>query len=177
LSELDNNEIEEPAPEYQDNTTHAKRTNSGTKPRTQRNIQQKKAVADQRLQSAQKPATKQTLPVNRSPEHAAAKKNEQEQSDAADEHARRIPEIPKFNLAEQILAEQRRISAVRRKGPGRASQIHAANSAEAAGASITESASAELPVEEIISEIVARDIEQMLHYEPASVPKDTWRSD
>jgi len=32
-------------------------------------------------------------------------------------------EIPKFDLAEQILAEQRKITAIRRKGPGKAQRL------------------------------------------------------
>ena len=40
-----------------------------------------------------------------------------------DDIVRKVNEIPKFDLAEQILAEQRKITAIRRKAPGRKPKV------------------------------------------------------
>ena len=70
-------------------------------------------------------------------------------------------EIPKFNLAEQIMAEQRKITAIRRKGPDKmAKPPQKQHPAESIGRHVMP-----MPVlsgpEQIISEIVARDIEEL----------------
>ena len=78
-------------------------------------------------------------------------------------------EIPKFDLAEQIMAEQRKVAATRRKGPGRKANTAEAGSPKpqvkgpksgfclpASGLSV-----APREAEHIIAEIVARDIRQL----------------
>lgn len=84
-------------------------------------------------------------------------------------------EIPKFNLAEQILAEQRKVAAIRRKGPGKKAKIPKQQpkaepepvlqedrkmAAQSTGYTINPP-----PIlseqEQIIAEIVARDIEKL----------------
>lgn len=70
-------------------------------------------------------------------------------------------EIPKFDLAEQIMAEHRKITAIRRKGPGKKAKppkkLHPAES-------ITRNVKPRPIVSEpgqIIADIVARDIEKL----------------
>jgi len=69
--------------------------------------------------------------------------------------------IPKFDLAEQILAEQRKNSSVKRKGPAnkvdpeqRRPRLHPAGHAMQAHIEA-------LGQEQVIAEIVARDIERL----------------
>ena len=70
-------------------------------------------------------------------------------------------EIPKFNLAEQIMAEQRKITAVRRKGPGKmAKPPQKQHPAESIGRNVIPRPIVSGPGQ-IISEIVARDIEEL----------------
>ncbi len=58
-------------------------------------------------------------------------------------------EIPSFDLAEEIMAEQRKITAIRRKAPGKKTD------------NIEQPTSALSEQEKIIAEIVARDIERL----------------
>jgi hypothetical protein len=72
-------------------------------------------------------------------------------------------EIPKYDLAENILAEQRRVAARRRRAPSQAEDEPPVMS-ELNGSSVSEP---ELPSEDlpelqrIVAEIVARDIERL----------------
>ena len=79
-------------------------------------------------------------------------------------------EIPRFDLAEKIMAEQRRITAVRRKGPGQTDegQDKEAESVCDAKKQVPPALSAE---EQIIAEIVARDIERLCKGHISSVSK------
>jgi len=73
-----------------------------------------------------------------------------------------ICEIPKFDLAEDIMAEQRRITAIKRKAP--AKRVEAVSTPSAAGSVDSTGLSqwSQPPVrEQIIAEIVARDIEKL----------------
>ena len=79
-------------------------------------------------------------------------------------------EIPQFDLAEQILAEQRKLSAVKRKGPRKRAKAPVPKTIKQAARQI------ELPMipseqEEIIAEIVARDIENLLAENTSSSEK------
>ncbi len=67
-------------------------------------------------------------------------------------------EIPRFDLAEDIMAEQRKISAIRRKGPGKTIETQ---KAERAGYIIGQPIPAQSYQQQIIAEIVARDIERL----------------
>ena len=74
----------------------------------------------------------------------------------------KLTEIPTFDLAEQILAEQRKISSIKRKGP---SKKIAAPSKQRQVRSIGYTAKAPPLLseqEQIIANIVARDIETLL---------------
>jgi len=69
-------------------------------------------------------------------------------------------EIPKFDLTEQIMAEQRKIAAIRRKGPDeRPEAPKPEQQVESIGRSIRQTILSEQ--EQIIAEIVARDIEKL----------------
>jgi len=71
-------------------------------------------------------------------------------------------DIPRFDLAEEIMAEQRKISAIRRKGPGKKVQTQKAEpEIEPAGYIIGQPTPAQPYQEQIIAEIVARDIEML----------------
>jgi hypothetical protein len=102
-------------------------------------------------------------------------------------------EIPKFDLAEQILAEQRKITAIRRKAPGKSQRLPSLAPAVtrvqaqdgAAGkkpkapdrqpqAQSTDYAIKQPPSilseqEQIIAEIVARDIEKLYRRDTSSL--------
>ena len=71
-------------------------------------------------------------------------------------------EIPKLDLGEKILAEQRKITSVRRKGPGKRTEAPAEEGenepVRRAGARLLSELSER---EQIIVEIVARDIERL----------------
>ncbi len=103
-------------------------------------------------------------------------------------------EIPKFDLAEQILAEQRKITAIRRKAPGKKPQrlpslapavARVQSQDEAAGKkpktpdrqpqaqstdyAIKQPPSILLEQEQIVAEIVARDIEKLYRGDTSSL--------
>jgi hypothetical protein len=61
-------------------------------------------------------------------------------------------EIPSFDLAEEIMAEQRKITAIRRKGPSRKNEAQKLK---------PETQPVEHIQERVITEIVARDIERL----------------
>lgn len=71
-------------------------------------------------------------------------------------------DIPKFDLAEEIMAEQRKITAVRRKGPGKKAETEEVQlQSDLAGYSINQPTALTLEEDKIIAEIVARDIERL----------------
>ena len=79
-------------------------------------------------------------------------------------------DIPRFNLAEKIMAEQRRITAVRRKGPGQTEEVQEQEREVESGSFTKEQPSPAISEEEqIIAEIVARDIEMLCRGRISSV--------
>jgi hypothetical protein len=68
--------------------------------------------------------------------------------------------IPQFDLAEQIMAEQRKVAATRRKGPGRTADAPKEGRSEPAALPV-EPALLSSEEEKVIAEIVARDIQQL----------------
>ncbi|MCH7555922.1 MAG: hypothetical protein IIB56_00525 [Planctomycetes bacterium] len=92
-------------------------------------------------------------------------------------------EIPKFDLAEQILAEQRKITAIRRKAPGKKPQapdrqpqaestdyaIKQPPSTRTSQRSAASQSSILSEQEQIIAEIVARDIEKLYRRDTSSL--------
>ena len=72
------------------------------------------------------------------------------------------PEIPSFDLAEEIMAEQRRITAIRRKAPGQKTEAQRLKPETQLVDHIIEQPKLLLSEQEkIIAEIVARDIERL----------------
>jgi hypothetical protein len=70
-------------------------------------------------------------------------------------------EIPKFDLAEQILAEQRKLASVKRKGPRKRTKAPATEAVKPVARTI-ESPTIPSEQEQIIAEIVAGDIEELV---------------
>jgi hypothetical protein len=71
-------------------------------------------------------------------------------------------EIPRFDLAEKIMAEQRRITAIRRKAPGKQIERGTEKPADVpAGHIVGQPISTESYEDKIIADIVARDIERL----------------
>lgn len=79
----------------------------------------------------------------------------------SDDAMQETNEIPKFDLAEQIMAEHRKITAVKRKGPAKkvksAKKLHPA---ESIGRNVIANQVNSGP-QQIIAEIVARDIRNL----------------
>ena len=81
------------------------------------------------------------------------------------ETAQKQAEIPRFDLAEEIMAEQRKITAIRRKGPGGKNEAQSQiNKVKSIGCAVAESTQKQPQQEQIIAEIVARDIEKLCRY-------------
>jgi len=72
-------------------------------------------------------------------------------------------EIPRFDLAEEIMAEQRKVTAIKRKAPGKKTEAERSEpEAKAVGYTTIEKPAPTLPEQDrIIAEIVARDIERL----------------
>ncbi|MBC8471144.1 MAG: hypothetical protein H8D56_16910 [Planctomycetes bacterium] len=78
-------------------------------------------------------------------------------------------EIPKFDLAEQIMAEQRKITAIRRKAPGQKTKTSDRQTRiQSTGCAIKQPAPALPEKGLIIAEIVARDIEKLYRGDSSS---------
>ncbi len=78
------------------------------------------------------------------------------------ETEQRRSEIPRFNLAEKIMAEHRKITAIRRKGPGEKEEAQKQErESEPAGDTIGQPKPALSEQKQIIAEIVSRDIESL----------------
>ena len=105
--------------------------------------------------SAEKKAHEDTVPIPietiaapKKPTGLPAEKAKQEKS-----------EIPRFDLAEEIMAEQRKNTAIRRKAPDKKVQVEEPQ-VESAGY-IREQPTPEPSEQQVIAEIVARDIEKL----------------
>jgi hypothetical protein len=71
-------------------------------------------------------------------------------------------EVPRFDLAEEIMAEQRKITAVKRQGPGKKTTVEKVRpQAERLGLTIEPPMLASPEEDRIIAEIVARDIDRL----------------
>lgn len=81
-------------------------------------------------------------------------------------------DIPRFDLAEKIMAEQRRITAVRRKGPGQQDEAEGQERKTESSGDMKKSPTPVLSEEEqIIAEIVSRDIEGLCRDSISKVSK------
>jgi hypothetical protein len=84
--------------------------------------------------------------------------NKKEEAGTSEE----TPEIPRFDLAEEIMAEQRRITAIRRKAPGQKTEAQGLKpEVQPVDHIIEEPKPALSEQEKIIAEIVAKDIERL----------------
>ena len=71
-------------------------------------------------------------------------------------------EIPRFDLAEEIMAEQRKVTAIRRKAPDKEDETKAKElNLESINYTIKQPTLVSSEQEQIIAEIVARDIQKM----------------
>jgi hypothetical protein len=78
------------------------------------------------------------------------------------ETSEETPGIPSFDLAEEIMAEQRKITAIRRKAPGQKTEAQGLKPETPIDDHITEQPKPLLSEQEkIIAEIVAKDIERL----------------
>jgi len=86
----------------------------------------------------------------------------QNSGECAENAEPRKNEIPKFDLAEDIMAEQRKITAIRRKAPAGKSAVQAA---EPRNKTTSRTGEMQTPLsseqQQIIVEIVAKDIERL----------------
>ena len=126
-------------------------------------------------------------PFKQEPAQAAGQEEAAEQKDATGESAERAPqegkgqaeiapekaveppqesEIPRFDLAEDIMAEQRRMTAIRRRAPTENKEPQEVQ-LEPAGRRFEPVTSATPQEQRIIAQIVARDIERLLQGEAA----------
>jgi hypothetical protein len=97
---------------------------------------------------------KETTPLPRS----VVSVNKKEEAETSEE----TPEIPSFDLAEEIMAEQRKITAIRRKAPGQKTEAQRSEpQAQPADYTIEQPTPTLSEQEKIIAEIVARDIEKL----------------
>jgi hypothetical protein len=78
-----------------------------------------------------------------------------------EEASQKAGEIPKFDLAEQIMAEQRKMAAVKRKGPGRKAEPAPRPRQAASIGHALKPPPVLSEQDQIIAEIVARDIEKL----------------
>ena len=79
-------------------------------------------------------------------------------------------EIPKFDLAEQIMAEQRKVTAIRRKAPGKKTKTPDLQPRIQSAVCVVRQPARTLPEkEQIIAEIVARDIEKLYRGDSSSL--------
>jgi len=91
------------------------------------------------------------------------------------EPAPAVPEIPTFDLAENILAEHRRTAARRRKGPGQAQAEPEPRPERVVGKThVIQSPSRDrLELHRVVAEIVARDIERLCRGSRANLRMDS----
>ena len=109
-------------------------------------------------QNKPKQPLKNTIPVPGKKKPTPAKDAPAEPADTKQKRS----EIPKFDLAEEIMAEQRKITAIRRKAPGQKTEAqNEERQAESIGRAIEQPPAALSEQEQIIAEIVARDIEKL----------------
>jgi len=101
----------------------------------------------------------QIIPGSRPPQQARPEQKSARTGENAGRETGRTNKIPKFDLAEEIMAEQRKITAAKRKGPG------AKNNVEQLTDTTDDTARRPMPKspgqKKIIAEIVTRDIERL----------------
>lgn len=79
-------------------------------------------------------------------------------------------QIPKFDLAEEIMAEQRKITSIRRRAPGKKVEIQSQEpEVELIGYTLGQPTPPFTGQEQIVTEIVARDIERLCKGDTSSL--------
>jgi hypothetical protein len=112
---------------------------------------------------------KQTLNETASSPSISQKQHSETSVSEHSDAAQKVNEIPTFNLAEQIMAEQRKITSIRRKAPGQKAKVLDRQSRiESTGYSIEPPRSLS-EKERIIAEIVARDIDKLCRGDSSSL--------
>lgn len=107
---------------------------------------------------ASEETTKAADAVEQKEETETPREEETQRSSAA----QRKSDVPRFDLAEQILAEQRKISAIKRKAPmKRVEALRPAVEVGPAHYAVRPPAPRQAYQQQIIVEIVARDIERL----------------
>jgi len=96
------------------------------------------------------------------PPYGAGSKKAKSGKKSSSSKGQKESEIPKFDLAEQILAEHRKVASAKRKAPGKKTGApRQEQQVEAVGHSIEQPTPAPSEGQQIIAEIVARDIERL----------------
>lgn len=115
----------------------------------------------------------QSTPLEVHIEQTEAGQNEQPQSVTVHKEE---TEIPKFDLAEEIMAEQRKITSIRRKAPGQRSETQSQPlKTELADFTTEWSTAAQSDQDRIIAEIVARDIERMCRRDTLDAQQENFK--
>ena len=108
-------------------------------------------IRQQQKQSTQKPT----------PQLTGDKINHiQTPSSEPEDTAQKEAGIPRFNLVDQIMSEQRKVASIKRKGPGKNKEANHTSKARLMD-SIMKPPLILLQQEKIIAEIVARDIQKL----------------
>ena len=166
----DNGQTEDDILRCKEDILRLRRTNSAGEETTSENAAPKQ------------PTEKSTVPSSRADEHEPPTKDKAqartEQTSDKEQVAKPVnasqkpAQIPRFDLAQQILAEQRRITAVRRKAPGRASQAEQHSpDRTVTGKSTRELSVAQPEPQQIIKQILANDIDRMLRSQRQAADK------
>ena len=96
------------------------------------------------------------------PAKAGSKKAKAAKKKTSSSKGQKESEIPRFDLAEQIMAEQRKVTSARRKGPGKDVEARKPEQeAESVDYLVEQPTPMALERQQIIAEIVARDIEKL----------------
>jgi hypothetical protein len=102
------------------------------------------------------------IPIEEIPAEDAALLPRPADSDNKKEEPAETPDIPSFDLAEQIMAEQRRITAIKRKAPGGKPEVQRLKpEVQPVEHIIKEPKPALSAQDKVIAEIVAKDIERL----------------
>ena len=126
---------------------------------SQKQNSQKKQTGKTEAVSSQ---NQQKQPSEKKPSQSVRNKAKraQELSVESANNVQQTNEIPQFDLAEQILAEQRKIAAIRRKAPDKRPEIPKQEQ-QVKSIGLTIKPPILLEQEQIIAQIVARDIEKL----------------
>ena len=157
----DNGQTEDDILRCKEDILRLRRTNSAGEETTSENAAPKQPTEESTVPSSR---TDKHEPPTKDKAQARTEQTSDEEQVAKPVNAPQKPsEIPRFDLAQQILAEQRRITAVRRKAPGKANQTEQPSPPRTVTAQNTSEPSVAQPEPpQIIKQIVATAIDRML---------------